>query len=179
MAGHDVGLGYLCAAGAAIASAGWLDALLYGSTRRGIVFSGSEPPGQDIGLETFAFMRTPPGRKFGNLVYVSGGSDETKKRRWAGWNAETVKGAIHGHRNRLWMRGRKGSASSSVISGRNSSRETLETMKGFGMGAGEVMGMAIQCETVTKVVVEETGSIDIEGGSVRSGRSGRSGANGP
>jgi hypothetical protein len=28
-------------------------------------------------------------------------------------------------------------------------------MKGFGMGGGEVMGMAIQCETITTVVVEE------------------------
>ncbi len=29
-------------------------------------------------------------------------------------------------------------------------------MKGFGMCAGESMGMAISCETVTTVVVEET-----------------------
>lgn len=42
-----------------------------------------------------------------------------------------------------------------TVTSRNGSKETLGSMKGFGMGGGEVMGMAIQCETVTTVVVEE------------------------
>ncbi len=88
-------------------------------------------------------MRTPAGRKFGNLVYVSGGEPGDKKRRFAGWNDKIVAGA------RLRTLG-------SGANSRNGSKETVGSMKGFGMGAGEVMGMAIQCETVTTVVVEET-----------------------
>lgn len=149
MAGNDVSLGYFCFAGAMIASAGWLDVALYSSTRRSIVFSGEAPPSQDTGLETFAFMRTPPGRKFGNLVFVSGGEKEGHKGRWAGWNGKVVAGAR--------LRTLTGSTTGSVRSGgsRNQSKETLGSMKGFGMGAGEVMGMAIQCETTTTVSVEE------------------------
>ncbi|KAH8882287.1 hypothetical protein GQ53DRAFT_847678 [Thozetella sp. PMI_491] len=145
MAGNNVPLSYFCFAGAMIASAGWLDVALYSWTRRSIVFSGEAPPSQDTGLETFAFMRTPAGRRFGNVVYVSGGEADGKKRRWAGWNDKLVSGA------RLRTLG-------SGNNSRNGSKETVGSMKGFGMGAGEVMGMAIQCETVTTVVVEETES---------------------
>ena len=38
-----------------IACNGWLDVLLYSSTRSEIVFSET-PPGEETGLETFAFM---------------------------------------------------------------------------------------------------------------------------
>jgi hypothetical protein len=55
LAGHDVSLGYFCAAGTMIACNGWLDVILYASTRADIVFS-ELPPGDDTGLETFAFM---------------------------------------------------------------------------------------------------------------------------
>ncbi|KAH8794072.1 G protein-coupled glucose receptor regulating Gpa2-domain-containing protein [Hyaloscypha finlandica] len=55
LAGHDVSLGYFCAAGTMIACNGWLDVILYASTRADIVFS-EHPPGDDTGLETFAFM---------------------------------------------------------------------------------------------------------------------------
>jgi hypothetical protein len=151
MAGNDVPLAYFCFAGSMIASAGWLDVALYSSTRRSIVFSGEAPPGQDTGLETFAFMRTPPGRRFGNVVYVSGGEKEGQRgRRWAGWNGKVVAGA----RLRT-LTGLNGGSSAGGGASRNGSKETLGSMKGFGMGAGEVMGMAIQCETVTTVVVEE------------------------
>jgi hypothetical protein len=150
MAGNDVSLAYFCFAGSMIASAGWLDVALYSSTRRSIVFSGEAPPSQDTGIETFAFMRTPAGRRFGNVVYVSGGEkDGYKGRRWAWWNGKVVSGA----RLRT-LTGLSGGGGGSVTS-RNGSKETLGSMKGFGMGAGEVMGMAIQCETVTTVVVEE------------------------
>ena len=160
MAGNDVPLAYFCFAGSMIASAGWLDVALYSSTRRSIVFSGEAPPSQDTGLETFAFMRTPAGRRFGNVVYVSGGEkDGQEGRRWAGWNGKVVSGARL--RTLTGLSGRGGSVTS-----RNGSKETLGSMKGFGMGAGEVMGMAIQCETVTTVVVEE----------VHGGQNGRKGS---
>lgn len=147
MAGNDVPLSYFCFAGCMIASAGWLDVALYSTTRRSIVFSGEAPPSQDTGLETFTFMRTPPGRRLGNIVYVSGGEkDGHRGRRWAGWNGKVVSGAR--------LRTLTGNGSAKGLSG-NGSKETVGSMKGFGMGAGEVMGMAIQCETVTTVVVEE------------------------
>ena len=148
MAGNNVSLGYFCFAGSMIASAGWLDVALYSWTRRSIVFSGEAPPSQDTGLETFAFMRTPAGRKFGNVVIVSGGEMGGKKRRWAGWNDRIVAGA------RLRTLASGGNS-------RNGSKETVGSMKGFGMGAGEVMGMAIQCETVTTVSVEETPEVGL------------------
>ncbi|KAB5576080.1 G protein-coupled glucose receptor regulating Gpa2-domain-containing protein [Coniochaeta sp. 2T2.1] len=154
MAGNDVSLAYFCFAGCMIASAGWLDVALYSSTRRSIVFSGEAPPSQDTGIETFAFMRTPAGRKFGNVVFVSGGEkDGQKGRRWAGWNGKVMSGA------RLRTLAGLNRGSGGTVTSRNGSKETLGSMKGFGMGAGEVMGMAIQCETVTTVVVEE-----VEGG---------------
>jgi hypothetical protein len=153
MADNRVSLGYFCFAGAMIASAGWLDVVLYSWTRRGIVFSGEAPP-QDTGLDTFAFMRTPVERQFGNLVFVSGGAAEGEGRRWAGWNGKVVSGA---RLRTLTGVGRRRGAAVGGGSLGNRSKETVASMKGFGMGAGEVMGMAIQCETVTTVVVEEAG----------------------
>lgn len=130
MAGNDVSLAYFCFAGAMIASAGWLDVALYSSTRRSIVFSGEAPPSQDTGLETFAFMRTPAGRKFGNVVFVSGGDGSDNKchegKRWRRWNDKVVAGA----RLRSLRSGDK----------KNASQPSL---KGFGSGAGEIMGMAM------------------------------------
>ncbi|KAM7202553.1 G protein-coupled glucose receptor regulating Gpa2 domain containing protein [Naviculisporaceae sp. PSN 640] len=124
MAGNNVPLSYFCFAGSMIASAGWLDVALYASTRRAIVFhSGEAPPSEDTGIETFAFMRTPPDRKFGNVVYA-----------------------------RLRYLAGGGSGKTSV----NGSLETVRSgPMGFGMDRGEVVGMAIQCETTTSVVVEE------------------------
>ncbi|KAL8307638.1 hypothetical protein RB597_000876 [Gaeumannomyces tritici] len=70
-----VPLAYFTFAGAVITLGGFLDVLLYSWTRRAIVFSpGARPPSQDLGLFTFNFMRTPPGRKLGNVVYVRGGA---------------------------------------------------------------------------------------------------------
>lgn len=174
MAGHDVSLAYFCFAGSMIASAGWLDVALYSTTRRSIVFSGGEGPySQDTGLDTFAFMRTPPDRRFGNLVYVSGGASaaDGRGRRWAGWNGKVLRAArlatLTGTSNGDGVGGGSTGAGSS-----NASREALGSMKGFGMGAGEVMGMAIQCETVTTVVIEEaTDSESLEMGTVTSAAS--------
>ncbi|TLD23183.1 hypothetical protein PspLS_07049 [Pyricularia sp. CBS 133598] len=72
-ASADVPPGYLCFAAVMLGAAGFLDALLYATTRRSIIFSGEKPPTQDTGIGTFAFVRTPPGRKFGNVVFVRGG----------------------------------------------------------------------------------------------------------
>jgi hypothetical protein len=55
LAGHSVSLGYFCMAGTMIACNGWLDVLLYASTRADIVFCDL-PPGESTGLNTFNFM---------------------------------------------------------------------------------------------------------------------------
>ncbi|OIW31699.1 hypothetical protein CONLIGDRAFT_697950 [Coniochaeta ligniaria NRRL 30616] len=82
MAGATVPLGYFCAAGALITSNGWLDVLLWGLTRRALLF-GSDVDAEDVGLGTFAFMRTPPGRKYGNMVWVQGASGTGEERQAA------------------------------------------------------------------------------------------------
>ncbi|CAK7216087.1 hypothetical protein SBRCBS47491_002713 [Sporothrix bragantina] len=170
MAGNDVSLAYFCFAGVMIASAGWLDVALYSSTRRSIVFSGEAPPSQDTGLETFAFMRTPVGRKFGNVVFVSGGDGSDNKchegKRWRRWNDKVVAGA------RLRSLG-----SLRGIAGGDKKNASQPSLKGFGSGAGEIMGMAIQCDTVTSVTVEvedrgsDTASLSSRKGSIISNMS--------
>lgn len=70
LAGKEVSLGYFCVAGSMIACNGWLDALLYTTTRADIVFS-TYPPSEDIGLDTFAFMGK--GHSFGTVTTVEAG----------------------------------------------------------------------------------------------------------
>lgn len=55
LAGHEVSLAYFCAAGTMIACNGWLDVILYASTRADIVFS-EFPPGPNTGIDTFTFI---------------------------------------------------------------------------------------------------------------------------
>lgn len=74
MTGIDVPLAFFCAAGALIVSNGWLDVLLWGTTRHTIVFGRLEDA-DALGLDTFDFMRTPSDRRFGNFVWVQGASD--------------------------------------------------------------------------------------------------------
>ncbi|WQF89958.1 Putative glucose receptor Git3 [Colletotrichum destructivum] len=143
MAGHEVSLAYFCFAGAMIACNGWMDVALYSSTRRSIVFSSEGPPTQDVGLETFTFMCSTPTR-FGNTTTVVGGVDpkgkqNTCNKKWCGKLAK--KGPQSG--------GLKGLKVECI-----ESTESTDSMKGFGMGQGSVMGMAIQCETTTSVSVE-------------------------
>jgi hypothetical protein len=154
MAGNKVPLSYFCFAGVMIASAGWLDVVLYSSTRRAIVFSGEAPPSQDTGIGTFAFMRPPVELKLGNIVSVSAGNSQGLRNRWDKWRpSKPTAGA------RLRNLG-------SGNNSRNGSKETIGS--GFGMGLGEVMGMAIQCETTTTVTVEEAPDL---GGLSRKGSS--------
>ncbi|KAA8567517.1 hypothetical protein MFRU_048g00170 [Monilinia fructicola] len=70
LAGKEVSLGYFCVAGSMIACNGWLDVLLYASTRADIVFS-EYPPGEETGLETFAFMGK--GHSLGTTTTIEAG----------------------------------------------------------------------------------------------------------
>jgi len=60
-----------------IACNGWLDVLLYASTRADIVFS-EFPPGQETGLETFAFMGKGHSSRFGTVTTVEALGDATR-----------------------------------------------------------------------------------------------------
>lgn len=79
MTGVHVPLEFFCAAGALIVSNGWLDVLLWGTTRHTIVFGRLEDA-DALGLDTFDFMRTPSDRRFGNFVWVQGASDVQRGR---------------------------------------------------------------------------------------------------
>ncbi|KAI0811949.1 hypothetical protein GGR55DRAFT_603411 [Xylaria sp. FL0064] len=84
MAGREPSLGYFCSAGALVASNGWLDVLLFTTTRRSIVFAhGDELANEDTGVNTFAFMKP---NTFGNTVWVRGGREEqARKPPTGGW----------------------------------------------------------------------------------------------
>ncbi|KAK0629695.1 hypothetical protein B0T17DRAFT_615439 [Bombardia bombarda] len=79
MAGAQVPISYFCTAGALITSNGWLDVLLWGVTRHSLLFGG-DIGSQESGLDTFAFMRTPPERRYGNIVWVEGSAGPQSRR---------------------------------------------------------------------------------------------------
>ncbi|KAI0456988.1 hypothetical protein F5B21DRAFT_466431 [Xylaria acuta] len=76
MARRDPPLAYFCFAGSLAASNGWLDVLLFTTTRRSIVF-GDDFGNEDTGVDTFAFMSSAP-NTFGNTIWVRGGRQEQK-----------------------------------------------------------------------------------------------------
>ncbi|TGJ88696.1 hypothetical protein E0Z10_g126 [Xylaria hypoxylon] len=84
MSGHEPSLGYFCASGVLVASNGWLDVIVFTTTRRSIVFAhGDELGSEDTGLDTFTFM-TPS--TFGNTVWVRGGhGEQPRKPPTGGW----------------------------------------------------------------------------------------------
>lgn len=86
LAGADVPLWYFCVAGALITSNGWLDVLLWGTTRHKVVF-GPIDDADALGLDTFDFMRTPPNREFGNIVWVQGAGTTSESGRAEGSGA--------------------------------------------------------------------------------------------
>lgn len=58
-----------------IACNGWLDVLLYASTRADIVFA-EVPPGEGTGLDTFNFMgKQVTGSRMGTTTSISAGTD--------------------------------------------------------------------------------------------------------
>jgi hypothetical protein len=71
MAGQNVSLAYFCVAGSMIACNGWLDTILYGLTRRSIVFSESAP-GDGVGIQTFWALEKTKG--LGNVTTIEGGA---------------------------------------------------------------------------------------------------------
>ena len=132
MAGREPSLGYFCAAGALVASNGWLDVLLFTTTRRSIIFAHADELGiEDTGVGTFAFMKP---KTFGNTVWVRGGDgEESREQPTGGWwrilgDPET--------------QGRRPSDS-----GKNASQVSLEL---------PVERSGIQMEVITTVIVEDS-----------------------
>ncbi|KAI1814158.1 hypothetical protein GGS20DRAFT_430701 [Poronia punctata] len=139
MAGKAPPLGYFCFAGCLVASNGWLDVILFTTTRRSIVFAqGDELGNEDTGVETFTFSYPAP-KKFGNTTWVRGGSghhhheqDQEQKSSWWGWSMDPEKQARK-HAKKL---------------GKSLSQTSLAPTPSFDPNA-------IQMEVVTTVVVEE------------------------
>ncbi|KAK0124577.1 hypothetical protein ONS95_009526 [Cadophora gregata] len=77
IAGHEVPLGFFVVAGSMIACNGWLDVLLYASTRSDIVFS-EDPPGENTGLDTFAFLGKG-GKGMGTITTIEAGLPQRSK----------------------------------------------------------------------------------------------------
>ncbi|KXX83386.1 hypothetical protein MMYC01_200167 [Madurella mycetomatis] len=164
MAGVDVPISYFCTAGALITSNGWLDVLLWGVTRHSLLFS-SDVGAEESGLDTFAFMRTPVGRRYGNLVWVEGGAgsgtgagsggDEGRRRlggksglwrKLFGWAERRRRGMGMGWRVLGTGKGVVGGGGGSGAGGR-------QDKMGVALPVGEE-GLAIQMDMVTTVVVE-------------------------
>lgn len=74
IAGKQLPIGYQSFAGAIASANGFIDCIIFGSTRHSIIFGSMEQiTAKSTGLETFSFMRTPAGR-FGNEVWIQGGT---------------------------------------------------------------------------------------------------------
>lgn len=137
MSGRAVSVELFCFAASMIASNGWLDVLLFSWTRSSIIFAPSLDSA-DTGIDTFAFMRTPHTRRFGNMVWVQGASrsnDTSNNIQNGGWwrlggERTDRKSKSRCHR---WP-GSEGSISQ-------------ESLRGAGVNG-------IQMDTVTSVVVE-------------------------
>lgn len=152
MSGKDVSVAYFCLAGAMIASNGWLDVLLFTTTRHSIIFNAS-PDFENTGLETFAFMRTPHWRQYGNMIWVQGGAQgqtgedghQRRRHKEAFWGLDGIK--------RLTGLGGRGGRSNDNGAGNwfgGQSGGSQESLRGI-TGTAET---GIQMDIVTTVVIE-------------------------
>jgi len=97
LTGTNISLEYFCTAGTMIACNGWLDVLLYASTRAEIVFS-LDAPAEETGLETFAFLGK--GHKMGTTTTIEAGNRNVSRlssesgENLYGLNQITTKGAV-------------------------------------------------------------------------------------
>ncbi|CAJ0554785.1 Ff.00g132980.m01.CDS01 [Fusarium sp. VM40] len=135
MAGAHVPNGYFCFAGAMIASNGSFDCLLFGTTRNTIIFASKyDISCNDVGLSTFAFLKTPTNRKFGNTISIQGGRHTDEAAVTGGWWTWPARASGSENRSRKGMT-------------RTTSQESLR-------------GPAIQMDTITSVVVEHDDSME-------------------
>lgn len=188
MTGVDVPLAFFCAAGALIVSNGWLDVLLWGTTRHTIVFGRLEDA-DALGLDTFDFMRTPSDRRFGNFVWVQGASDmqggrsdESTRRSRPWWWMPTGEGlgrsgsgVGNGSRSgprELWKDRESGGVPARPPYGKTYRPNRTDKandmwassdqspVRCISMTGGVDMGMTIQMDTMVTVVNEDSSSCD-------------------
>ncbi|KAF6826428.1 integral membrane protein [Colletotrichum musicola] len=126
---------YLCFAGAMITSNGWLDVLVFSTTRRAILFDASVDE-QSIGIETFNL--TPLGQQFGHRVWITAGGARRQQQKRHERKPSVFRKASRHHR-------RRGSAEGSHD--RSESQASLR-----GLDGAVIKG--IQMETVTRIFVE-------------------------
>ncbi|AEO66657.1 uncharacterized protein THITE_2114891 [Thermothielavioides terrestris NRRL 8126] len=177
MAGADVPIAYFCAAGALITSNGWLDVLLWGATRHRLLFGADvDFPDDGDALATFAFMRTPHERRWGNMVWVEGGGggDGGGGKRASGGVGRGMGGRGDGSGRGgpeeavglgRWFKRRMGWRPLGFGGGGGGGGDRGAAGGGRGVpnsgreerGAGGEDGLAIQMDTVTTVVVEPAG----------------------
>ncbi|KAF6819479.1 integral membrane protein [Colletotrichum plurivorum] len=126
---------YLCFAGAMITSNGWLDVLVFSTTRRAILFDASVDE-QSIGIETFNL--TPLGQQFGHRVWITAGGVRRQQQKRHERKPSVFRKASRHHR-------RRGSAEGSHD--RSESQASLRGLEGAAI-------KGIQMETVTRIFVE-------------------------
>lgn len=156
MAGVDVPIAYFNVAGALITSNGWLDVLLWGLTRKNLLFR-SDIDTEDTGLDTFTFMRTPPGRKYGNMVWVEGAGSAFRHAGGAEYEEATTQRRAPGWRREATGWRRLGLSKREDANGepKTASQESLRRDRvGAGWQRDGPCTRAIQMNTVTSVVVE-------------------------
>ncbi len=157
MAGKHVSITYFLVAGALIASNGWLDVLLFSVTRHTVIFD-RPADSEDTGVDTFAFMRTPRERQYGNMIWVQGGAASAapeqegprgrRRNGSSGWERIGERmgwGNNNNHNRRDHFKG------TSREWGGGPGSVSQESLRG---GFGYLADTGIQMETVTTVVVE-------------------------
>ncbi|TLS23726.1 uncharacterized protein PpBr36_05836 [Pyricularia pennisetigena] len=152
MARATLPVSYFCAAGALISLNGFLDTVLWGLTRREVVFGDVDgSAGADgLGLESFSFMRTPHNRKYGNMIWIEAGADKSKDKDLM------ASGGGRGPSASFWSSILGGDGRSGRREGRGGAQRSVsqQSLRGSaGLGRGETLG-GIQMDLVTTVVVE-------------------------
>ncbi|KAK1482409.1 integral membrane protein [Colletotrichum tamarilloi] len=122
---------YLIFAGCMITSNGWIDVLIFSSTRSGILFDAPVDE-QNVGLDTFNF--TPLGQQYGHRVWIEGGASKDDS---------------HNRKPSVFRRpSRRARLGSEASHDRSESQTSLHDR--------DVSGLkGIQMETVTRIFVEE------------------------
>ncbi|KAI6371642.1 hypothetical protein MCOR25_003924 [Pyricularia grisea] len=143
---------YFCAAGALISLNGFLDTVLWGLTRREVVFGDVDgSAGADgLGLESFSFMRTPHNRKYGNMIWIEAGADKSKD------GDVRASSSRRGPSLPFWSGILGGDVRGGRREGRGGAQRSIsqQSLRGSaGLGRGETLG-GIQMDMVTTVVVE-------------------------
>lgn len=148
MSGHRASIPYFCAAGALISANGLLDVLIWGCTRRDVVFGDVDETADQLGLDSFTFMRTPRDRKYGNIIVVEGAMGRQQQQQ----QQPTLTGDTPRKPGRSRTR-----AAEAVAGARSLSRGRYGARKGRKAvdSSQECLRGGITMETVTTVVVEE------------------------